>query len=124
MLASLASPQGIALVKLQHRFELRVAVITAIALLIAQLGAMTHAYSHTSDITPASTHQSTPGTHDFCSDCLSFAPVLSAAGTPAALPFIEPQSCSAGVHAECRSLVDHHPHLAFRSRAPPLTPRF
>ena len=120
----LAFPQGIALAKLLHRFELRVAVITAVALLIAQLGAMTHAYSHTPDRTPASTQTSAPGTHDFCSDCLSFAPLLAAAGTPAALPFIEPQGCSVVGHADCRSLVDRHPHLAFRSRAPPLSPSF
>lgn len=92
--------------------------------MFAQLGAMTHAYSHTADITPSSTHQSIPGTHDFCSDCLSFAPLLAVAGTPAALPFIEPQGGSLGIHARLSSLVDHHPHLAFRSRAPPVTHGF
>jgi hypothetical protein len=115
---------GIALAKLLHRFQLRVAVITAVALLFAQLGAMTHAYSHTADITRASPHQSIPGTHDFCSDCLSFAPLLSVAGTPAALPFVEPQGRSPSIHAHLRSLVDRHPHLAFRSRAPPVTHGF
>jgi hypothetical protein len=105
--------------KFSHRFELRAALITVVALLIAQFGAMTHAYAHTSDITPTPAHQSTLGSHDLCSDCLSFAPLLSAAGTPAALPCIEPQGRSFGVHAECRSLVDRPPHLAFRSRAPP-----
>jgi hypothetical protein len=112
------------LAKQQDRFELRVAVITAVALLFAQLGAMTHAYSHTADITPASAHQSIPGTHDYCSDCLSFAPLLSVAGTPSALPFIKPQGHSPGIHAQLSSLVDRHPHLAFRSRAPPVTHGF
>jgi hypothetical protein len=102
---------------LSRRFELRFAVIAAIALLIAQFGAMAHAYSHVSDLSPASTLQSSG--HDFCSDCLSFAPLLSAAGTPAALPRIEPQGPSPRVQAESSSLVDCHPHLAFRSRAPP-----
>jgi hypothetical protein len=109
---------------LPHRFELRVAVITAVALLIAQFGAMAHAYSHDAALKAASTHQSIPGSHDFCSDCLNFAPLLSPAGTSAALPLIEPQGRGFGVPAECRSLVDLSPHLAFRSRAPPATPRF
>jgi hypothetical protein len=103
---------------LPRRFELRFAAITAIALLIAQLGAMAHAYSHVPDIRPAAALQS-GGAHDFCSDCLSFAPLLSAAGTPAALPRIAPQALSPRLHAEPRSLVDSRPRLAFRSRAPP-----
>ena len=112
------------LAELLHRFELRVAVITAVTLLFAQLGAMTHSYSHSTDITPPSVHKSMPGTRDLCGGCLSFAPLLSLAGTPAALPFIETQSRSPGIHAYASSLVDQHLHLAFRSRAPPLTHRF
>jgi hypothetical protein len=112
---------GIALSILQRRFKFRIAVIAAAALLIAQLGAMTHAYSHTRDLAPASSHQTNTGNHDFCGDCLNFAPVLSAAGTPAVLHFVEPQGRSVCVHAECRSLIDRTPHLAFRSRAPPVT---
>jgi hypothetical protein len=103
---------------LSRRFELRFALITAFALLIAQFGAMAHAYSHVPDIRPATTLQSS-GAHDFCSDCLSFAPLLSAAGAPAALPRIEPPALSLRVPAELRSLVDSRPRLAFRSRAPP-----
>jgi hypothetical protein len=79
-----------------------------------------HAYAHVPDVHPTSTYQANTG-HDFCSDCLSFAPLLSAAGAPAALPLIEPPGRSEGVHAECRSLVDRHLHLAFRSRAPPIS---
>jgi hypothetical protein len=106
---------------LQRRFKFRIAVIAAAALLIAQLGAMTHAYSHMRDVAPVSSHQSNSLNHDFCGDCLSFAPVLSAAGTPTALPFVEPQGRCVGVHVECRSLIDRTPVLAFRSRAPPVT---
>jgi hypothetical protein len=105
---------------LKPRLELRFAAITAIAVLIAQLGAVAHAYAHVPDIHPASTYQVNTGSHDFCSDCLNFAPLLSAAGAPAALPLIEPPGRSAGVHDEFRSLVDRHLHLAFRSRAPPI----
>jgi hypothetical protein len=106
---------------LQRRFKFRIAVIAAAALLIAQLGAMAHAYSHVRDVGQASSHQTNTGNHDFCGDCLNFAPVLSAAGTPSALPCIEPQGRSFCVRAECRSLIDRTPHLAFRSRAPPVT---
>jgi hypothetical protein len=105
---------------LKPHFKLRFAAIAAIAVLIAQLGAVAHAYAHVADLHPASTYQANTGSHDFCSDCLSFAPLLSAAGAPAALPLIEPPGRGAGVHAECRSLVDRHLHLAFRSRAPPI----
>jgi hypothetical protein len=108
---------------LSHRFDLRVAVITAVALLIAQFGAMAHAYSHGPALKGAPTHQSNPGSHDYCSDCLNFAPLLSPAGTPAALPLIEPQGRGFAVPAACRSLVYLSPRLAFRSRAPPATPR-
>jgi hypothetical protein len=117
-------PLGIALARQLHRFQLRVALVTAVALLFAQIGAMTHAYSHTADITPASAHQSLPGAHDVCGDCLSFAPLLSAAGTPSALPFIEPQGRSPGIPAQSISRVERSPHLAFRSRAPPVTHGF
>jgi hypothetical protein len=103
---------------LPRRFELRFVAITAIALLIAQLGAMAHAYSHVPDIRPAAALQSS-GAYDFCSDCLSFAPLLSAAGAPAALPRIAPPALSPRLQAEPRSLVDSRPRLAFRSRAPP-----
>jgi hypothetical protein len=105
---------------LKPRFRLRFAAITAIAVLIAQLGAVAHAYAHVPDGQPASTYPANNGSHDFCSDCLNFAPLLSAAGAPAALPLIEPPGRGAGVHAGCRSLVHRHLHLAFRSRAPPI----
>jgi len=103
-----------------RRFELRIAVITAVALLIAQFGALAHAYSHTPAAAPASAHQSNSGSHDFCGDCLNFAPVLSAAGTPDALPVTVPQGRSLAAIAGCRSLLDLSLTLAFRSRAPPL----
>jgi len=102
------------------RFELRFAAIAAIAVLIAQLGAVAHTYAHVPGVHPTSTYHAATGNHDFCSDCLNFAPLLSAAGAPAALPSIDPPGRSAGVHAPCRSLVDRHLLLAFRSRAPPI----
>jgi len=110
------------LAKLQHRFEFRVALIMSVALLIAQVGAMAHAYSHIPGAVPGSTHQSGPGSHETCNDCLAFAPLLSAAGAPAALPCAEPQGRNLTACAIGSSLVDRFLNLALRSRAPP-TPR-
>jgi hypothetical protein len=104
-----------------HRFELRLAVMAALALLIAQLGAMSHAYSHDAAIDAPTTHQSAANSHDSCNDCLAYAPLLAAAGTPSALPFIEPPGRGLSPRATPQSLVDLSLTLAFRSRAPPYT---
>jgi hypothetical protein len=107
--------------KFLHRFELRIAVLTAVALLLAQLGAMSHAYSHDAAAGPAPAHQIGAGSHNPCDECIAYAPLLSAAGTPAALPSIEPQSFDLPSRAVADSLVDLSLTLAFRSRAPPAT---
>jgi hypothetical protein len=105
-----------------HRLEFRVALIAALALILAQLGAMAHAYSHTPEKPPASSQPANLGIHDFCKDCLNFAPLLSAAGAPASLPFALPQACGRTPQAQLTWLVDLKFLLAFRSRAPPVTP--
>jgi hypothetical protein len=101
-----------------QRFEFRIALIAAAALLIAQIGAVAHSYSHDGALGPA-THQAGLGSHDACNDCLGFAPLLSAAGTPAALPRVEPQGRHIAARADGSSLVDRSLNLVFRSRAPP-----
>ena len=108
--------------RLWHRFELRLAVLAVVALVIAQMGAMTHAYSHDSAVGSPSLHSSGAVGHNPCGDCLAFAPLLSAAGTSASLPFLEPAARAAVAAALPDSLVDGLPFLAFRSRAPPYTP--
>lgn len=119
MLGSVASALGSSLKKLVRYFGFRIGVIAAIALLIAQLGAMNHAYSHLPRSATATTQRSGPGVHDICDDCLSFAPVLSAAGTAATLPLIEPPARVSALRAIAVSLINPRPDLAFRSRAPP-----
>jgi hypothetical protein len=104
-----------------HRFGFRLAVIAALALFIAQLGAMNHAYSHVPGANTTSSHP-TPASHDVCDDCLNFAPLLSAAGAPTALPLIQPPGRGMAAHAVVIDPVHLHPHLSFRSRAPPVTP--
>jgi hypothetical protein len=106
---------------LKLRFRLRFAVIAAFALVIAQLGAMAHAYTHVPE-TRAVASATTPGVHDFCSDCLNFAPLLAAAGAPDALPFALPQGCCVAPSASRDTLLDLKFLLAFRSRAPPTAP--
>jgi hypothetical protein len=97
--------------RIQQRCGFRIALITAVALLIAQMGAMSHAYSHA--------HQSGLGSHEFCNDCLGFAPLLSAGAVPTALPQVVPQGRVVAAPVAGASLVDRSVILAFRSRAPP-----
>jgi hypothetical protein len=113
---------GSALPRLNKRLEFRVALIAALALFFAQLGAMAHSYSHTPEKPPVSSQQGNQGLHDFCKDCLNFAPLLSAAGAPALLPFALPQVCRVAPQAQITCLVDLKFLLAFRSRAPPVSP--
>ena len=122
VIRSLSQLSGSVLPRLNKRIEFRVALIAALALFFAQLGAMAHAYSHTPEKPPVSSQQGNLGIHDFCKDCLNFAPLLSAAGAPAILPFALPQACSVAPQAQITCLVDLKFLLAFRSRAPPVSP--
>ncbi len=108
--------------RLKPRLEFRVALIAALALMFAQLGAMAHAYSHVPEKPQVASQHGNQGVHDVCKDCLNFAPLLSAAGAPAALPFALPQACRAAPQAQITCLVDLKFLLAFRSRAPPVSP--
>jgi hypothetical protein len=105
------SKPGLTLFKRSHRVEFRIVALAALALFIAQLGAIAHSY----------THQPSAQSHDLCGDCLNFAPLLASAGTPAVLPFSLQHSQSAPPSAAPTSFLDHRTYLAFRSRAPPAT---
>jgi hypothetical protein len=99
------------------KIELRIAFVTAIALLIAQFGAQAHAYSHLR-LGATTTDQS--DSHDKpCAECLAFAPLLSAAGTPSHLFAIAPQGVVAAPSVAVASLIARFFTRAFRSRAPP-----
>lgn len=108
--------------RLSRSQEFRVALVAALALFFAQLGAMAHAYSHAPELASGTSQQTNLGIHDFCKDCLNFAPLLSAAGAPAALPFAVPQPCRSAPQAQISRLVDLKFRLGFRSRAPPVSP--
>jgi hypothetical protein len=102
-----------------HRVEFRITALAVLAFFIAQMGAIAHAYTHSP--TQTSTTQQGQTSHELCGDCLNFAPLLAAAGTPAALPFSLQHSQSAPPSAAPTSFLDHRTYLAFRSRAPPVT---
>ena len=114
--------EDVRLRRLRHRQEFRVALIAALALFFAQIGAMAHAYSHTAELGVSSSQRTNLGIHDYCKDCLNFAPLLSAAGVPAALPFAISQPCRSAPQARIACLVDLKFLLGFRSRAPPVSP--
>jgi hypothetical protein len=103
-----------------HRLEFRIAALVALALFIAQMGAIAHAYTHKPS-TSTSAYQQIANSHEFCGDCLNFAPLLAAAGTPAVLPFSLQFTQSPPPPAPPASFLDHRTYLAFRSRAPPVT---
>ncbi len=95
------------------------AAFAAIALLLAQLGALSHTYSHDR----SAAHQSGATLRSgLCDDCLAYAPVLSGTGTQGALPCLEALRPGHGPEAAARSGVDLPRNLAFRSRAPPTIP--
>ena len=98
----------------RHGSRLLACLALAVALFLAQAGALLHASSHVDDPTDRS------GIHaQLCSQCLSFSAVLSMAagpGTPFALPNLL-LTVLAG--AALLSLVTREAPGAFRSRAPP-----
>jgi hypothetical protein len=100
------------------RFELRFACFAAVALLIAQLGAIAHAYAHLT-VARAELQQPLPSQHEACGECLNFAPLLAAAAAPTVLPLLlaPPRADAVVAPRATRSAGDLA--LAFRSRAPP-----
>jgi hypothetical protein len=111
--------QAALLTQLLRKSDLHGVLATLLLLLVAQLGAEWHSYAHAGAGARAVSAQSVLATHADCSDCLGFAPLLSAAGTPATLPRLAPRLPARTPAARRVSLLDQGPLLAFRSRAPP-----
>jgi hypothetical protein len=93
--------------------------LLALSLLVAQGLAQAHVYSHLRSDAPARDLGGTAG--QLCSECLSSAPLLGAAGSPTA-----PQVSVSPAVASCEDRVvlahvEVSRHYAFRSRAPPAT---
>jgi hypothetical protein len=98
-------------------FMARVAVVMIAALLLAQWGAHTHAYSHDQNGEFQTDRQSHVKS---CPQCPSFAPVLAVAGSPALFSAILLTPIHLGDSSLPVALLDVPIALAFRSRAPPL----
>jgi hypothetical protein len=95
----------------------RVLCLLALFLLIGQIAAQAHVYSHLDARAPRSDF--TGAASQLCSECLSSAPLLSAAGAPAS-PFVAlvaTRVIPVAVPLYARNDIAHH--YAFRSRAPP-----
>jgi hypothetical protein len=90
--------------------------LLALALVLAQTGAMVHACSH---LRASDEQLSSPdGASQTCADCLSFAPLLAAAGGRShALPVIAPIATT--YRTPVAPLVGLSPRHAFLSRGPP-----
>jgi hypothetical protein len=88
----------------------------ALTLLLAQVGALAHGYSHLrfkTDLTGAGT------TGQICTECLSFTPLLSAVGGSSPIVVFHPQCADEAPQAAVIPWTDRRPTFAFRSRAPP-----
>jgi hypothetical protein len=119
----LGSPRddpGIELRKFPQNSALFFAAVAAIVLVLAQLGAMNHAYSHVPQVA-ATVQDANPAAHAVCDECLSFAPMLSSAGSPSFATFVAPPARAIALAAVAAALLNHRLDLAFRSRAPPVS---
>jgi hypothetical protein len=103
--------------RLSKKIELRIALMLAMALLLAQFGAQAHAYSHLHSGTDTTYQLDAHG--KLCADCLSFAPLLSTAGSPAQPLVVELQRVELAPSVEVDSQISRFFTPAFRSRAPP-----
>jgi hypothetical protein len=112
--------KAVILALLQRKFEQRGVFLALLMLLVAQFGAQLHSYAHRDAGAPDTPRQTMLVSHGACSDCLSFAPLLLTAGTPARLPRFSGQARTSAPTLFSRTLVDQASILAFRPRAPPL----
>jgi len=101
-----------------RRYGARLGELLALALLIAQTGAVMHEYVHLSASresrgAPATSSQS-------CPDCLAYAPVLAAAGGTGHSPTFARARVGKTYRTPVAPLVGYSPQHAFLSRAPPL----
>ena len=89
----------------------------ALALLIAQVGALLHGYTHSRSSPDPVGVGTTAG--QICDECLAFTPLLAAVGTPEARLDFHPPCAHESPLSGATSLFERRPGYAFRSRAPP-----
>ena len=91
-----------------------IARLLSLALLIGQLGAEAHAYSHLLDDTDG-----LPSTTQNCRACLSGAPLLSAVGSSPTAFVVARSETETFLPLEPALVAQGPAHRAFQSRAPP-----
>ena len=101
-----------------RRHVARLGVLLALALLVAQTGAVMHAYSHLSASGESRGVPATSGQP--CPACLSYAPLLAAAGGTSHSPAFARAEIGTTYRTLVAPLVGYSPQHAFLSRAPPL----
>ena len=106
--------------RLSRKLELRIAFVTAIALLVAQFGAQAHAYTHLR--LGADTTDQLDSHGRLCTDCLAFAPLLAKGGSHSPPVVFAPQGIEIAPAVAVTSLTERAITPAFRSRAPPTNP--
>ena len=99
--------------------EFRLALLLALALLCAQYAAQSHAYTHLQSGTDTTFRLDAKG--QLCADCLSFAPLLSAAGCCPFPPVISLPGFEPAPTGAIQSLIGQRFPASFRSRAPPFS---
>jgi hypothetical protein len=91
--------------------------LLALLLLLGQLAAQNHAYTHlrlTGDpATPS-------GQHTPCSECLSFAPLVSATHSSHGVADFQFEDANSKVYSDSVSLTSRSTSHSFQSRAPPV----
>jgi hypothetical protein len=99
-----------------HR-KLAVHLLLALSLLVAQVAAQAHVYSH---LQAGSARSDTTGVPaQLCNDCLSGASLLAGASGPDAPLVLFAAAITTPVAAPPVFFVELSRHYAFRSRAPP-----
>jgi len=97
----------------KHRHAARLGVLLTLALVFAQTGAVVHGISHLrAPSAPARSSQS-------CGDCLSYSPLLSAAGGTNHFFVLARLQTGTSYRPPVAPLVAQSTQHAFRARAPP-----
>ncbi len=96
----------------------KIGLLLAFALVFAQLGAITHAYTHLR--LGADPQGIAAKTSHSCPECQSFSPLLAGAGTASSTLNLLQLRAEAAPQALYAPLVTEAPRHTFQSRAPPL----
>jgi hypothetical protein len=97
-------------------FSLR--LLLSLMLLIAQVGAVAHAYAHVSS--GGDSFGAPIDTVQLCGQCQSSLPLFAAAKGPDRIFEFDPADACSATPSRALSLIEARLVLAFRSRAPPI----